>query len=45
MKKNDIQTKEGILWAWHNQHPTIKWWLVISSSCYLLGSVFLMNSL
>ena len=45
MRKNEIQTKEGILWAWQNQHPTIKWWLVISSSCYVIGSVFLMANL
>jgi hypothetical protein len=36
------QSKEGILWAWQNQHPTIKWWLVLSSICYVLGTVFLM---
>ncbi|MDD3420232.1 MAG: hypothetical protein PHE78_06485 [Candidatus Gastranaerophilales bacterium] len=37
-----VQPKEGIALAWQNQHPTIKWWLVLSSICYVLGSVFLM---
>ncbi len=43
--KNNAQPKEGIIWAWQNQPPTIKWWLVLSSICYVLGSVFLMINL
>ena len=43
--KNNAQPREGILWAWKNQHPTIKWWLVLSSICYALGTVFLMVNL
>lgn len=43
--KNNTPEKEGIIWAWQNQHPTIKWWLVLSSICYVLGTVFLMVNL
>lgn len=38
----EAQAKEGILWAWQNQHPTIKTWLVLSSVCYILGTVFVL---
>lgn len=38
--KNNSQ-KDGIAYAWQNQHPTMKWWLVLSSVCYVLGTVFL----
>jgi len=42
---SQVQSKEGILWAWQNQHPTIKWWLVLSSICYVVGTVLVMINL
>lgn len=46
MKNNaQIQPREGILWAWQNQHPTMKWWLVLSSIFYILGTILVMINL
>lgn len=45
IKNNAQESKDGIAWAWQNQHPTIKWWLVLSSIFYVIGTVLVMINL